>query len=116
MPRWMYLINPEAGDNKHEIARESEKENHGTIGKYLFFSDDKRKLMDLGKKIMSKYKLYIAKVPLTKLPKPVSGKGFVICLYDISPKLVQELEQYADNEKIIYGHWKTDADTIKNHL
>lgn len=94
----MYLINPEAGGNKHEIARESEKENHGTIGKYLFFSDDKGKLIDLGKKIITTYKLYIAEVPLTKLPRPIPGKGFVICLYDTSPKLVKELEKYADIE------------------
>ncbi|UCG03371.1 MAG: hypothetical protein JSW11_05140 [Candidatus Heimdallarchaeota archaeon] len=50
MPRWMYLINPEAGESKHEIAREYQKENHGTIGKYLFYADDKGKLIDLGKK------------------------------------------------------------------
>ncbi|UCG03372.1 MAG: hypothetical protein JSW11_05145 [Candidatus Heimdallarchaeota archaeon] len=65
---------------------------------------------------MSKYKLYIAKVPLTRQPRPGQpGKGLVICFYDTNPKLVQELEQYAD-EKITYGHWKTDADTITEHL
>jgi hypothetical protein len=111
----MYLINPEAGGNKHEIARESQKENNGTIGKYLFFSDDKGKLIDLGKKLMAKYELYIGKVPLTKLPRPIPGKGFVICLYDTSPKLVKELEIFANNE-ITYEHWQTDADTIANYL
>jgi hypothetical protein len=116
MPRWMYLINPVAGINKQEIAREMEKPNHGTIGKYLFFSDDKNQLIDLGKKLLAKYDLYIAKVPLSNKPQSTRDKGFVLCIYDSTPKLENELAQYADDEKIIYQHWKSDADTLSNVL
>ncbi len=116
MPRWMYLINPVGGTNKQEIAREIEKPNHGTIGKYLFFSDDKNKLIDLGKNLLVKYDLHIAKVPLSNKPQATPGKGFVLCIYDSTPKLEQEFVQYAADEKIIYEHWKSDADTLSNVL
>ncbi len=116
MPRWMYLINPVGGTNKQEIALEMEKPNHGTIGKYLFFSDDKKELIELGKTLLDKHDLYIAKVPLSNKPQSIPGKGFVLCIYDSTPKLEHEFAQYANDEKIIYEYWKSDADTLSNVL
>jgi len=37
---WIYLINESALENNLEISEELKKEKHGTLGKYLFFSDN----------------------------------------------------------------------------
>jgi len=110
---WIYLFNSEAQENKEKIANELKKPNHGSLGKYLFFSDNKQALIDLAEKILIKYSLYNAKVPLTNNPQPSSGFGFVLCVYDSESTLKKELKQYADSKTIHYRYWKSDEKTLK---
>jgi hypothetical protein len=112
--QWIYLVNPDAGENRERILQELDKENNGTIGKYIFFSDDKWKLVDLGKKILASFNLYIAKLPASSTPRPILGKGFVLCIYDYSPKYVKEISNHEVDEEITFDSWKTDADTLLN--
>ena len=79
-------------------------------GKYLFFSSDKQKLIELAKNILIKFKLYEAKVPSSN--KPIN-KDFVLCVYDKNPRFANKLKQYADEINIHYRYWKSDEDTLK---
>lgn len=112
-PHWIYLYNLEATETKRNMEVEHEKPYHGTLGKYLFFSDDKEELKRLAKEILSNYNLYSAKVPKSDEPKPSSGFGFVLCVYDSKSRFKSELRQFADEEKIKYRYWKSDADTLR---
>ena len=55
---WLYLENSSAKENKKEIELEIDKPNHGNIGKYMFFSDDKKLLIKTAKEILTKYNLF----------------------------------------------------------
>ena len=57
-PGWIYFRNPKAIQNKEKMDIEGEKPNFGTIGKYLFFSDDKEALIQLAKDLPPKYGTY----------------------------------------------------------
>jgi len=109
---WIYLINPSAKENMNDIELELFKPNHGNIGKYIFFSDDKQLLIKVAKEILQKYNLYNAKVPLTDKPNPSSGFGFVLCIYDSSPKFKHELRQFSDEKNVKYRYWKSDSATL----
>jgi len=111
-PGWLYLINSFAKDNKRDIDLELKKPKHGMIGKYMFFSDDKALLITIAKEILLKYKLYYAKVPLTDTPNPSPGFGFVLCIYDVSPRFKHDLKKFADEKTIRYRYWKSDSDTL----
>ncbi|MDP7521129.1 MAG: hypothetical protein QF567_02760 [Candidatus Pacearchaeota archaeon] len=86
--------------------RNTEISGKGITGKYLFFSDTRKKLIYLAKKILKEKSLPIAKVNIK-----VKGKGFVLCVYDTEPKLKNELKEYADFKDIHYRYWKSDEDT-----
>ena len=109
---WLYLINNEAEENYKEINIELNRPNHGTIGKYLFFSDNKDELLTLGKELLVKYNLYNAKVPMSDTPNKSVGFGFVLCVYDSEPRFKTEFRQYGDNKRINYRYWKSDSDTL----
>lgn len=109
---WLYLENPSAKENKKDIQMELIKPNHGTIGKYLFFSDDKKLLIKIAKEILLKYNLYNAKVPSTDEPNPSSGFGFILCIYDSLPRFKHELRQFSDEKNVKYRYWKSDSDTL----
>ena len=80
---------------------------------FLFFSDDKRALIELGKENLIKFNLYNAMVPLSDIPRKSEGFGFVLCVYDSQPALKNELRHYGDNKKIHYRYWKSDESTLK---
>ena len=109
---WLYFINLEALENKNNLELEMKKLNHGSIGKYLFFSDDKGELIKLAKLLLNKYNLFNAKVPLADTPRSSDGFGFVLCIYDAKPDLKSELRKYAVKDKINYRYWKSDKDTL----
>lgn len=67
----------------------------------------------MGKNILEKYNLFHAKVPLSDAPRPRPGHGFVLCIYDASPRFKDELKKYADEKTITYKHWKRDSETMK---
>ena len=79
------------------------------------FSDEKKLLIDLAKSILEKYGLFNAKVPSYDTPRQSEngGFGFVLCVYDTSPKLKHELKQYGNNKTIHYRYWKSDKATLE---
>ena len=111
---WLWLLNYSATENLKEIQAEQKKTN-SEVGKYLFFSDEKKLLIDLAKNILEKYDLFNAKVPSYDTPRQSEkgGFGFVLCVYDTSPKLKHELKQYGNNKTIHYRYWKSDKATLE---
>ena len=113
---WIYIANyiPVISIDMGNITKKSQKQiskfplRCSTAGKYLFFSSDKKTLIKLAKKILVKYDLPDAKISTT----PGSGSDYVLCVYDLSPRLKYELKQYADEKKVKYRYWKSDADTL----
>ncbi|MFA5790730.1 MAG: hypothetical protein WC976_06690 [Caldisericia bacterium] len=77
------------------------------IGKYLWFSSNKKALMSMAEDILVKYGLLYAKVPQSDIAR---NNSFVLCIYDIGPKLKHELAKYSD-DVILYRYWKSEADT-----
>ncbi|MHA1227953.1 MAG: hypothetical protein ACTSPV_14495 [Candidatus Hodarchaeales archaeon] len=112
-PPWLFMHNLRATENKLKLEEEKVKPNHGTLGKYLFFSDDKSLLISLGKEILLKYNLYSAKVPSSDKPRPNKGFGFVLCIYDCFPRFKRELRDYADGKTIHYRYWKSNTATLQ---
>lgn len=109
---WLGIINFSATKNRELINIEFEKPDQGKLGKYLFFSDDKEALFKLGKEILEKHNLYLAKIPSTDTPRKSKGFGFVLCIYDSFPGLTSELTKYADGEKIKYRYWKSNKKSL----
>jgi hypothetical protein len=107
---WKWILNHDCPEEKLSILKEEvKKEFHGSIGKYLFFSENREELIELAETLMEKYDLHHAKTP-SRL-----GAGYtkyVLCVYDVGPNLVQEMKQYA-TDTIDYRYWKSDEATIK---
>lgn len=79
-------------------------------GKYLFFSGDRDKLIELGKNLIKKFKLDLAKVPDDEWKV---GSQWVLCVYDVSNRLNEKMKEYQSKE-IFYRGWKSDEDTRNN--
>jgi len=107
---WHWILNHDCPEEKLGVIKEEiEKEYHGCIGKYLFFSENKHELIELGETIVSENDLHQAKVS-TKLRDGYTT--YVLCVYDAGPNLLDEMKQYKTNT-IAYRYWKSDEDTIK---
>lgn len=78
-------------------------------GKYLFFSEERGKLIELGKKLLEKFNLHLARVPDDKNKV---GNKWVLCVYDESPRFEKEMTKY-QTKGIFYSKWKSDEDTKK---
>lgn len=79
-------------------------------GKYLFFSENRDLLIDLAKKILTKYGLIQAKVPIEG--KNI-GKDYVLCVYDESPRYKNEMKKYQDSViSCPNNNWKSDMKTL----
>lgn len=87
------------------------KKEVGTLGKYLYFSDNKQSLISLAKKLLIRYGLPSAKVPKSDIPNNSHGFGFVLCVYSYDDTLKHELKQY-ENEGINYRYYKMNIDTM----
>jgi len=88
--------------------KNNEISQEGITGKYLFFSNNRKKLLELAKKILSEKGLPLAKVNIKD-----KKNDFVLCVYDKFPKLKNELKEYADFKIIHYRYWKSNKDTLK---
>ena len=113
-PNFEQIYNDSAYKNSKLSEIQFKKPFHGTLGKYIFFSDNRDCLIELGKEILLKYNLYHAKVPLKN--KGTGGKNYtyVLCIYDSSPKLKQKFwEEYSCRNNINYHYWKSDKNTLK---
>ena len=88
--------------------RNTKISDKGITGKYLFFSNNRRRLIHLARRILKEKSLPSAKINIKN-----EGKGFVLCVYDTRPKLKDKLKEYADFKEIHYRYWKSDKDTIE---
>ena len=88
-----------------------EKVPYGITGKYLFFSEDKGKLLEIATKEIEKHGFHHAKVNNSLLD---GQTDYVLCLYFENDSRKNEL---ADRNKREYGvkyrYWKSDLDTRK---
>jgi hypothetical protein len=100
-------------DKGHWIYVISEKKHNYTItGKYLFFSENKERLLELAKNEILDHDFHVAKVNNSLLG---SNTEYVLCLYYHDDSRKYELaeryrERYSDTK---YRYWKSDEDTIK---
>ena len=107
---WMWIVNHDCSEDKLKLLKEEiEKEFHGTIGKYLFFSENRDELIELAEKLLTTYNLARAK---TAAELKSGYTEYVLCVYDSGPNLVQEMKQYA-TDTIKYRYWKSDEATMK---
>ncbi len=107
---WKWIVNHDYPEDKLTLFKEEvNKDHHGTIGKYLFFSKDRNELIELAKKLLKEYDLYHAKTPASLRE---GYTEYVLCVYDIAPNLTEEMKQYK-TETIKYRYWKSDEDTMK---
>ena len=79
-------------------------------GKYLFFSEDRNKLVKIAMEELERNGFQEAKVN-TEGNK--IGSEYVLCLYYKDDSRQHELaEKYAQTSGIKYRYWKTDRDTL----
>lgn len=96
-----------------DLIAECNKQYHGTAGKYLFFSKNKKKLLSLGKKLLLEFGLYTAKVS----NQPRNG-SYVLCVYDYMNRFCDEMKAYEVKKgllktEVYFRYWKSDEKTIK---
>ncbi len=88
------------------------KPSYSITGKYLFFSEDRARLIEIAKKEIRNHGFHLAKTPKT-LRKNLTD--YVLCLYykDDSRKheLAERHRQQYDDVK--YRYWKSDEATLK---
>lgn len=107
---WVWFFNHDCPiEFVDNFEGEFEKDYHGTIGKYLFFSENKDELIELASDILSEHNLYNAKVA-SELRSGYTE--YVLCVYDYAPNLTKEMLQHA-SDTIKYRYWKSDEQTIK---
>ncbi len=94
--KWIYIINRNAF-------------NMDISGKYMFFSDNKEELIELGKKLLIEYDLFAAKIPNTDIPNKNPGFGFVLCVYAKDDTLYS-MKHYS-TETISYRGFKSNYKT-----
>ena len=98
--------------NGYWIWLSSEKKpNYDITGKYLFFSPDKEKLIEIATNEIEKHEFHRAKVNMNILKGQTEH---VLCLYYKDDSKKHEL---ADRNKKEYGvkyrYWKSDEATLK---
>lgn len=77
------------------------------VGKYLFFSSDQGKLIQIAKFEIMYHDFEIAKVSVTP-----NNNEYVLCLYWTSDERKYELaERYKKASNIKYRYWKSNAKT-----
>ena len=91
--------------------RSREKSTYGITGKYLFFSDDKNKLIEIAVNEMENHGFHHAKVN----DKLSAGQTeYVLCLYYENDSRKHELSERNKQEYgVKYRYWKSDSDTLK---
>jgi len=87
-----------------------EKPTYGITGKYLFFSDDKNKLIEIAVNEIENHGFHHAKVN----NKLLEGQTeYVLCLYYKDDSRKQELAERNKQEyEVKYRYWKSDFDTL----
>ncbi len=88
-----------------------EKLTYGITGKYLFFHDDKNKLIEIAINEIENHGFHHAKVN----DKLLEGQTeYVLCLYYKDDSRKHELAERNKQEYgVKYRYWKSDSDTLK---
>ena len=87
-----------------------EKPNYEIGGKYLFFSEDKNKLIEIAKNEIANHSFHQAKVNEIKEDNQTEH---VLCLYYEDNSRNDELAKRNEQEyKVKYRSWKSDEDTL----
>jgi hypothetical protein len=88
----------------------SKKEQEEITGKYLFFSSDRSRLLEVAREELLEHGFPYAKVPLEGHR---IGEEWVLCLYfkDDSRKLELE-KRYPPSSGVRYRYWKSDEATL----
>ena len=96
---WLYIIS-------------EKKPSRAITGKYLFFSENKERLLEIAKNEILEHDFYVAKVNNNLLG---SNTDYVLCLYYHDDSRKYELaERYKERDSDIkYRYWKSDEDTLK---
>lgn len=88
-----------------------EKPNYKIIGKYLFFSSDKDKLIEIATNDIEKHGFHEAKVNTNLLKGQTEH---VLCLYYKDDSRKYELaERNREEYGVKYTYWKSDEATLK---
>ena len=78
-------------------------------GKYLFFSADREKLVDIARGEITNGGFHSAKV---RLPESKVGGDYALCLYFADDRRKSSLaRKYRHSPGVSYRYWKADADT-----
>lgn len=82
-------------------------------GKYLFFSEDKNRLLEIARNELLNHRFHRAKVNAELLGDNLEH---VLCLYYRDDSRKAELAQRNDSEyQAKFRYWKSDADTRDGH-
>ena len=96
-----YMVEKESTVNKYRIK-----------GKYLFYSTDFEKLIEIAKIEIKEYGFEVAKVIL---PKYKIMDEYVMCLYDVEEKkekeMIERFKSYQASDGVRYWRWKSDEET-----
>ena len=91
--------------------RSTEKLTYEITGKYLFFSDDKNKLIEIAINEIENHGFNHAKVNENLLEGQTE---YVLCLYYKDDSRKNEIADRNQQEyKVKYRYWKSDSDTLK---
>lgn len=91
---WTWMENYAAPDIRH-------------TGKYIYFSDDRDELLELAKKILTKYNLRLARITNEdKMAKAGRGFGFSLYIFDKEPRFKYLMRNNADGRITFYRYWK----------
>jgi len=87
-----------------------EKPNYTITGKYLFFSEDKDKLVEIAVSEIENHGFHRAKVNENLLEGQTEH---VLCLYYKDDSRKQELAERTQDYAVKYRYWKSDEATLK---
>lgn len=88
-----------------------EKTTYGITGKYLFFNEDKNKLLEIATNEIENHGFHLAKVNENLLK---GQTDYVLCLYYKDDSRKDEIAERNQQEYgVKYRYWKSDSDTLK---
>ena len=92
--------------------KSKKKPNYAITGKYLFFSENNERLLEIAKNEILEHDFHVAKINNNLLG---SNTEYVLCLYyhDDSRKYELAKRYGGKDSDIKYRYWKSDEDTLK---
>lgn len=92
--------------------RSSIRPDYEVTGKYLFFSKDRERLLQIAENEILNHEFHLAKVSSRLIGKSTE---YVLCLYSEDDSRKQELaqRQAAEYPDVKYRYWKSDEATLR---